>query len=409
MLGKYTVAMLLLCSVSAATTQADEKLAMAGMPFDSHTRSMVVSPRNYTDSLLAQTLLSIQQNRLDVALRQIENLLHLHPDFRLAQLIYGDLLLARAQPLTTLGNVNAPAAKLNDLRDEARARLNSYLDRPIVGMIPEQLLQLDASIPAAIVVDTSKSRLYVFQNQDGRLNNVADFYVTIGKNGIDKTREGDGRTPLGVYYITQKLEGSKLPDLYGSFAFPLNFPNDWDKKQGNLGHGIWLHGTVSSTYSRPPKASDGCVVLTNNDLNELGKYLTPGVTPVVITGHIKWVQPQTAVADKDALMRQVDAWRRDWESRNTALYLRHYAADFTANGTRLNEWAAGKRRVNQSKTWIKIDLSKISMFEYPGQKHMYMVSFDQTYRSNNLSNVTHKRQYWVQHNGIWKIVAENGA
>jgi hypothetical protein len=121
------------------------------------------------------------------------------------------------------------------------------------------------------------------------------------------------------------------------------------------------------------------------------------------------VPPQTAASDKDALMRQVEAWRRDWESRNTALYLRHYAADFTVNGIKSNEWVADKRRVNQTKTWIKVDLSKISMFEYPGQKHMYMVSFDQSYRSNNLSNVTHKRQYWVQHNGIWKIVAENGA
>ncbi|MDR3392025.1 MAG: L,D-transpeptidase family protein [Sulfuriferula sp.] len=402
-------ATLLFFTVLSAAAQADEKLAMAASPFDATASARTIAPRSHTESLLAQTLLSIQQNRLDVAIKQVENLIHLHPDFRLAQLIHGDLLLARAQPLTTIGNVNAPATKLNDLRDEARVRLNSYLERPTVGTVPEQLLQLDPSIPAAIVVDTSKSRLYVFKNQNGELSNVADFYVTIGRNGAEKTREGDGRTPLGVYYITRKLEGNKLPDLYGSFAFPLNFPNDWDQKQGNFGHGIWLHGTVSSTYSRPPKASDGCVVLTNNDLDELGKYLTPGVTPVVITGHIKWVAPQSAEADKDALMRQVEAWRHDWESRNTDHFLRHYAANFTANGTKFSDWAAAKRRTNQSKTWINVDLSRISMFEYPGQKRMYMVSFEQTYRSNNLNNVMHKRQYWVQQNGTWKIVAENGA
>lgn len=408
MLVKHA-ATLLFCAALSSATQADEQIAMAGPLFDSTTTARVISPKNYTESLLAQALLSIQQNRLDVAIKQIENLIHLHPDYRLAQLIHGDLLLARAQPLTNIGNVSAPAAKLNDLRDEARVRLNSYLDRPVVGLIPQQLLQIDPGITTAVVVDTSKSRLYVFKNQNGTLTNIADYYVTIGRNGAEKSREGDGRTPLGVYYITKKLEGSKLPDLYGSFAFPLNFPNDWDEKQGSFGHGIWLHGTVSSTYSRPPKASEGCVVLTNNDLVELGKYLTPGSTPVVIAERIKWVPPQSAEADKDALMKQVDAWRRDWESRNTDQYLRHYASNFTANGTKFNDWAAAKRRVNQGKTWINVDLSRISIFEYPGQKQMYMVSFDQNYRSNNLNNVMHKRQYWVQHNGSWKIVAENGA
>lgn len=404
-----SAALLFCCIALSPTVHAAEQVAMAGSPFESHTQLKTIAPGNYIESLLAQTLLSIQQNRLDVAIKQVENLLHLHPDFRLAQLIHGDLLLAHAQPLTTIGNTNAPAAKLDDLRDEARARLNSYLDRPVVGMIPEQLLQIDAGIATAIVVDTSKSRLYVFKNDKGELTNIADYYVTIGKNGTQKTREGDGRTPLGVYYITRKLSGDKLPDLYGNFAFPLNFPNDWDEKQGNFGHGIWLHGTTSSTYSRPPKASDGCVVLTNNDLDQLGKYLNPGSTPVVITDHIKWVPPQSAMADKDALIRQVEAWRHDWESRNTEQFLRHYAPNFTANRTKFADWAAAKRRVNQAKTWINVKLSKVSIFEYPGHKQMYMVSFEQNYRSNNLNNVMHKRQYWVQQNGNWKIVAENGA
>src|SRR3546814_8483534 len=49
----------------------------------------------------------------------------------------------------------------------------------------------------------------------------------------------------------------KLPDFYGDGAYPLNYPNEWDKHEGRKGYGIWLHGTPSTTYSRPPRASDG--------------------------------------------------------------------------------------------------------------------------------------------------------
>lgn len=397
------------CFLAAFSAHSEERIAMAGAIFDSTPTSRSVPLKNQVDTLLGQALLSIQQNRLDVAIKQIENLLHLHPDYRLAQLIHGDLLTARLQPLTSFGNSKVATPALTDLRDEARARLSSYTDRPSVGMVPHQLLQLDASIPTAVVVDTSKSRLYVFKNQNGTLHNVADYYITIGKNGVEKAREGDNRTPLGVYYITRKIDGNKLPDLYGAFALPLSFPNDWDEKLGSFGHGIWLHGTTSTTYSRPPKASEGCVVLTNNDLTELGKYIMPGITPVVIADRIKWVPAQSAEASKDELMKQVDKWRRDWESRDTEQYIKHYAPNFTANKIKFSDWANAKRRVNQGKTWIKVNLSRVSIFEYPGQKNMYMVSFEQNYRSNNLDNVMHKRQYWVNQNGNWKIVAENGA
>jgi murein L,D-transpeptidase YafK len=59
----------------------------------------------------------------------------------------------------------------------------------------------------------------------------------------------------------------KLTDFYGSGAFPINYPNEWDRIRGRNGYGIWLHGTPRDTYSRPPRASDGCIVLSNEDLD----------------------------------------------------------------------------------------------------------------------------------------------
>ena len=48
------------------------------------------------------------------------------------------------------------------------------------------------------------------------------------------------------------------------------------------------------------------------------------------------------------------------------------------------------------------------MFRYPGENFV-VVTFDQDYRSNNLSNVMSKRQYWIREGGRWRIVYEGSA
>ena len=100
---------------------------------------------------------------------------------------------------------------------------------------------------------------------------MTDFYISLGKNGVEKQRQGDQKTPLGVYRVISARE--RLPDFYGPGAFPLDYPNDWDRLQHRNGHGIWLHGTPSDTYSRAPWATDGCVVLTNEDFAKLSRYV----------------------------------------------------------------------------------------------------------------------------------------
>ena len=81
------------------------------------------------DRQLANSLLAISQSRLPEALSALDQLTRLHPNFRLAQLVMGDLLLARAQPLQTLGNTSsARGTDLDLLRDEARQRARALTD-----------------------------------------------------------------------------------------------------------------------------------------------------------------------------------------------------------------------------------------------------------------------------------------
>jgi murein L,D-transpeptidase YafK len=368
--------------------------------------AIAVADSQFMEAQLAHTLLALKEGRMDVALKEVDALVKANPNFRLAQLVRADLLMARARPITGFGNVpDAPRDKIEDLRSEAQARLRRYQDQAPITSVPKYLWQLDASQKYALVVDASRSTLYVFENIDGEPHYVTDFYISIGKLGADKTNEGDKRTPIGVYYVKDSLPANSLTDLYGSGAFPLSYPNEWDVKHGRSGHGIWIHGTPSDTYSRPPLSSSGCVVLANDDLNKLSKLLQIGKTPVVITNQMEWSDDKDK-ADRAALLKEIDHWRTDWSSRDTDAYLKHYARNFYSEDMDYAAWASHKSKVNAGKAWIKVEVNNLSVFPYPGTTNMVVVNFEQDYTSNNLVNKMKKRQYWIKQGDRWQILYE---
>ena len=367
-------------------------------------------PAEDVETSLVGIFKAIESNRLGEAMARTEALLAARPNYRLAHLIKGDLLLARGQAIKSMGAApNAPAERVRDLRDEALARIAAYKQRPPKDGIPRYLMQLRPDQKNAVVVDTRKSRLYVYENDNGKPRFVADYYITHGKNGADKLREGDQKTPLGVYHVTASLPKTKLTDLYGDGAFPINYPNDWDRRNGRGGSGIWLHGTPSDTFVRAPRASDGCVVLSNPDLRLVGSLIQVGLTPVIISDHVEWLSLDDWNTERQSLQSAIEQWRRDWEARDTDAYLRHYAGNFEGDGMNLRQWSERKRQVNAGKAWIKLVLGNVSMLRYPGKEEMVVVTFDQDYKSNNLSNLMKKRMYWVKENGKWKIVDEGSA
>ncbi|HET7060918.1 MAG TPA: L,D-transpeptidase family protein [Nitrosospira sp.] len=364
------------------------------------------------EAMLMKSLEQIAESRMDSAMSGIDELLKSNPNFRLAHLIKGDLLLARTRPISSIGNApQAPEQHVADLREEARVRIQRHREQVPRDRVPRYLLQMQPEQKYAVIADTDKSRLYVFQNVGGKPRYIADYYISTGKNGSVKIKEGDKKTPIGVYFVTANVPREKLTDFYGRGAFPLNYPNEWDKRNGRSGFGIWLHGTPSDTYSRPPRASDGCVVLANQDLDRVGATLQVGVTPVIISNAVEWVDPADTIVLRDKIASNLESWRRDWESGNTQSYIRNYRKDFSTGSQDLAEWSKHKRQVNAGKNWIKVGISNVGMFLYPGRDDLVVVNFDQEYSSNNLSNKMRKRQYWLREskNGPWKIIYESAA
>ena len=258
----------------------------------------------------------VAAGRLDAALTQAEQLVRDYPHFSLAQLLLGDVLQASAGD--TAGFAAAPAAskpdveerqraRILELRAEALARLGAYTAPPPPGAIPANLVALAPDVKRAIVIDTTRSRLYLFEQHNGVPTLEASYYFSQGKLGAGKTLSGDMKTPLGIYFITRKIGAKDLKPLYGAGALTLNYPNEWDKQQGHTGFGVWLHGTPPDSYARVPLDSDGCVVLSNPDVRSLMAETPAGSTPVVITREVQWLSVDQWAAQRQRITAQLQS------------------------------------------------------------------------------------------------------
>lgn len=351
----------------------------------------------------------MQGGDADGARKDLEDLTRRQPNFRLANLLYGELLasLSGARGSTLIDNQQDPL--LHDLTEEAKLRMEGEKAAPPPGYVPNSILQLGVQHPYFIVVDLPKARLYLMQNgKDGDLHLVRDHYAGMGRMGYGKQSTGDLRTPIGVYHVTGWLPKDKLPEIYGVGAFPLNYPNLWDQFKQRSGHGIWLHGVPSDTYVRAPRSSEGCVTMANEDLLALKPYITAGETPVILSDAVEWVPPDQMKGERDAFLARIEDWRSRWSKKDTAGYLSFYGPGFTTDHMNLTQFIAHKKRVNSEKKFIDVKLRDINLFRYPGTgEPMMLAEFTMDYRSDNFQSVTQKQQYWRQDkSGAWKIFRE---
>jgi len=379
-------------------------------------------PQDYEAQLL-RGLVYFKSGDTEQALRELDDLLRQVPDFHLAHLIRGDILASRVVPLRDIGKNRIlgqlkpeQLAQLEALRLEAKVRIDGT--RSSEGEVshtqqrlPRQILKLGESVEYAVLVEKSTHRLYVYQRQGNQPpKQVRNYYVSTGKKEGNKYVRGDLRTPEGVYFITSWIPQEKLPDKYGVGAFPLNYPNELDRRRGKTGYGIWLHGTESRYYSRPPLDSEGCMVLTNIDFKSLKKEMRPGATPVVIVEKVDWLTRNDWLRERGKVLTDLERWRRDWESLDVDRYLSHYSDDFWSKGHDLKSWSQRKRRIAHNKSYQKIQLSDISLLAYPetvtDKKDIVVVRLQQDYRSSNYNSEVSKRLYLQRDNDNWKIMYE---
>ena len=142
----------------------------------------------------------------------------------------------------------------------------------------------------------------------------------------------------------------ELTDFYGTGAYPISYPNEWDKRQGRNGHGIWLHGTPERHLQPPAARQQRLRRARQRRPDASGQNIQIGVTP----GHHR--QPDGV----ERRARCARARRRSElrQSSNGAMIgraarpksLTHYARDFSTGSTGPCGFGAEqKRKVNSAR------------------------------------------------------------
>ncbi len=260
---------------------------------------------------------------------------------------------------------------------------------PPVPAIPASLLYLnEKESHYALLVDKSEQRLYLYQWEGDVPRLVKTFACSTGENAGSKNKNGDKRTPDGVYFFTRVIEGVKLPPIYGIRAFPTDYPNLVDRLNDKEGDGIWLHGTDQPLSS---KSTKGCVVLENKDVAELSKYIRLRRTPIVIEEKIS----KTSLAELKNIRKRtadlLEEWRRAWETKQLDRYMSFYAKNFRSGDKDWQGWRSHKDRLNRQYREIRVSVTDPIILRH---ERTTLAIFLQNYKSDRFSNEGTKRLYF---------------
>ena len=363
---------------------------------------------NDIEELLIKSLYEIADGNLNNALLTIDTIIEKKPNFKLAHLIKGDIYQAYAEGINAFGGPdNQSKEKLNDLKEEARQRIKSHLKTGFSSINSTIRTTLPENLQKIIYIDTSNSRLFIFEKDGVMLNKVFDVYASIGKNGSRKNHEGDKKTPIGIYSLEKKIK-QPLSDFYGEGAYPINYPNSLDKLLNKTGHGIWIHGTPKNTYSRPPQSSDGCVVIANEDFINFEKQINNNNVKVIISDEsYEDYFKASHESNHSDFISAFNTWKTNWEAKNFDSYLAFYDSNAQYNFKNFKNWTDTKLKVFQNSNAINVFVENFLAIDYPDDKdNLKFVEFKQTYTSNITNNVSIKQQIWRKFNNEWKIISE---
>ncbi|NNC57474.1 MAG: L,D-transpeptidase family protein [Woeseiaceae bacterium] len=274
--------------------------------------------------------------------------------------------------------------------------------------IPAYVIRLPASVQSVFVAETSTATFYRFARGPGNtIDKRGATYMSIGENGDGKQRDGDRRTPLGIYFVTEQLDTSKLHEKYGLTAFTLDYPNAWDRRMQRTGDGIWIHGVDRRAGKRPPRDTDGCIALPNDVLAMLESQFAANATPVVIAREINWVDPGELSATRRELDAAVSLWANSLRDGDLYTYLSLYDDNFRHWGMDKTEWTALQTETLGSRSIRKVTVGELLLLADPAEDGMYLSRFRLgVTEGTNTVEVT-KRLYWRAGRSTLTIIAED--
>jgi murein L,D-transpeptidase YafK len=277
------------------------------------------------------------------------------------------------------------------------------------GQLPAWVIRLPETTSTVYVAETSTSTLYRFERDGNGVRLERQVYMSIGKGGDAKERAGDQRTPLGIYFVTDQLDTTRLHEKYGPLAFPLDYPNAWDRRMGRTGDGIWVHGVERDGGKRPPLDTDGCIALPNDRLLALADTFAANVTPVLIGRHVDFTSASSVTGLRTELEAAVERWAKALEQGDMHAYLEAYDESFEHWTMNRDEWIAFSLQTAGRRALSKAGVSELLLLGDPVEDDLYLSRFRLALveQGGHTLAYTH-RLYWRRSaSGALKIVAED--
>ncbi|MBT8111225.1 MAG: L,D-transpeptidase family protein [Gammaproteobacteria bacterium] len=275
--------------------------------------------------------------------------------------------------------------------------------------IPAYLIRLPASVKTVFVAETSAAGFHRFDNEAGlEIDYIGSSSMSIGENGDGKQRSGDRKTPLGIYFVTEQLDTSRLHEKYGRTAFVLDYPNAIDRRLRRSGDGIWVHGVDPRGGERPIRDTDGCIALPNATLEMIEDRFFPNITPVVIGRKVRWVEPGQIDELRSELDAAISQWGSSMKRGDMHTFLSLYDADFRHWGMNKTEWIAFRARTLGTRSFENVTISDVLLLADPAEDEIYLSRFRlRTEEASNTVELT-KRLYWRRTGpGALTIIAED--
>jgi len=268
------------------------------------------------------------------------------------------------------------------------------------GLIPEPLLKWDkGGSEHVILVDKSIQKIFLYR-KDRLMYPLKVYLCSTGENYGPKTHLNDKKTPEGVYFFTNSYKDKDLAPIYGIMAFPLDYPNNLDKKKGRNGYGIWLHGTNKQLE---PRNSNGCIVLKNKDIEGLAAFIKLHETPLIITSRINMIPIEKNTLKALKLKNYIEYWKSVWEEKNIEQYMSFYSPEFSEKNMGWKKWKKYKSRIAAKHKNIEISIYDLQLFQTNGS---ILAKFYQIYHEPYFKSYGNKTLYLIHDGEQYKIIGE---
>lgn len=280
---------------------------------------------------------------------------------------------------------------------------------PAADLVPAWLIRLPESTQTVFIAETAESALHRFDRSRDGVIEASRAYMSIGRGGIGKRTPGDRRTPLGIYFVTERLDTTRLHEKYGAMAFPLDYPNAWDRRLGRSGDGIWVHGVDRRGGVRPPLDTDGCIAIPNDRLRALAPRFEPNVTPVLIATGMQWAPRGTVAEIRAALEQAVARWALSLQQGDLFSWLDTYDDSFEHWGMDKDEWATFSLATIGSRPLIEVLVDELLLLGDPQEEGLYLSRFRlELHEAGRPPVISMHRIYWRRAaDGAFRIVAED--